>query len=172
MVFLCHMPALWGKTEPIYRAMLESTDFEPVVIAVPQGAEADDAIVKWLADRGIDARQGRCGTSWLNLKELEPDYVFHGVPYSLYYPPGYTPGEVARFARLCYVPYVGQLIYAGGVADTTHDPSYFKHDLLAFLSDEDERLHLSGRMGAACPSGLNVVGSPQLEQIVRRNAPR
>lgn len=169
VVFLCHMPALWSKSEPIYKAMSESEAFDPVVVTVPQGDEPDDSIVRWLAGRGVKALPGKLGARWISLKDLAADYVFHAVPYSMYYPAEFAPSQVAKYARLCYVPYVGQLIYAGGVADTTHDPSYFMHNPLAFLSDEEERRHLAGRTDGGNCSGHIVTGSPQLERIIQGN---
>lgn len=42
---------------------------------------------------------------WLDLECLIPDYVFFSRPYDYYRNEAYHIGEVAKYARTCYVPY-------------------------------------------------------------------
>jgi hypothetical protein len=164
IVFLCHMPALWSKLEPVYLEALGAADFEPIVISAHRDAEVRRETIRFLTSKGVRVQEDYEPST--DLKALKPDYVFHSVPYDHFYADNLKAAEVCRYARLCYVPYVGQLIYSSGVAETTHHSGYFKLLRLAFLADEWEKSRLLknfGRFGYR--KGIKVVGSPHAENV-------
>ena len=118
-----------------------------------------------LSSRGIPVMGGP-GEPSADWGSLKPDYVFHSVPYEHFYPDHLGPEKVSAYARLCYVPYVGQLIYASGVAETTHHAKYFQLVRMAFLADEWEKQRLlEHHKGDSRREGIKVVGSPHAELI-------
>ena len=165
IVFVIHMPALWSKLEPLYREALAATDFHVFVIAAHRDPNVSRETACFLAARGI-AVVGGANSPSANLESLKPDYVFHSVPYDYFYPDHLQAREVWRYARLCYVPYVGQLIYASKVADITHHAGYFELVRLVFLADvwEKDRL-LEHHQGPGLRKRIKVVGSPHAEEI-------
>jgi CDP-glycerol glycerophosphotransferase (TagB/SpsB family) len=59
---------------------------------------------------------------------------------------------------------MGQLVFAGSVADITHHPSYFRLVRLAFVADQDEKLDLIKTASwSTRRSGIKDVGCPQSE---------
>lgn len=167
IAFILHMPALWSKLDPLYREALASPDFQVFVMAAHRDPDISRETATFLAAQGIAVAGGASSPS-ADLASLKPDYAFHSVPYDKFYPDHLQANEVWRYARLCYVPYVGQLIYASGVAETTHDAGYFQLVRLAFLADEWERERLlKYHEGHVNKSGIKVVGSPHAEQITR-----
>jgi hypothetical protein len=163
VVFLCHLPALWSKLEPVYLEARAAADLEPLVIAAHRDAEIRIETARFLASKGIQV-EGSAEDPSTDLESLKPDYVFHSVPYEHFYPDHLMPIAVWRYARLCYVPYMGQLIFAGSVADITHDPSYFRMVRLAFVTDQDEKEGLlKNASWSTRRLGIKEVGSPQSE---------
>ena len=35
VVFICHRPAIWSSIEPIYMALKNDEEFEPIIVAIP-----------------------------------------------------------------------------------------------------------------------------------------
>lgn len=165
VVFLCHMPAVWSKLEPVYLEARAAADFEPFVIAAHHDENIRIETARFLKTKGIQV-EGSAEAPSTDLKLLKPDYVFHPVPYEHFYPDQLKPAVVQRYARLCYVPYVGQLIYSSGVAETTHHSEYFKLLRLAFLADEWEKRRLMKNLvWYGYRKGIKVVGSPHAERV-------
>jgi hypothetical protein len=118
---------------------------------------------RFLTSRGVQV-EGSAKDPSTDLKSFKPDYVFHSVPYEHFYPEHLMPTAVWRYARLCYVPYMGQLVFAGSVADITHHPSYFRLVRLAFVADQEEMLDLIKTASwSTRRSGIKDVGCPQSE---------
>ncbi len=165
VAFLCHIPALWSKLEPVYLELRDSADFEPIVISAHRDVETRRETARFLTSKGVRV-VGGSGEPFTDLQALKPDYVFHSVPYENFYPDQLKPAVVHRYARLCYVPYVGQLIYSSGVAETTHHSDYFKLLRLAFLADEWEKRRLMKNLvWYGYRKGIKVVGSPHAERV-------
>ena len=165
VAFLCHMPALWSKLEPVYLEARDAVDFDPIVIAAHRDAEVRRETARFLTSKGVRV-EGTADQPTVDLKALKPDYAFHSVPYEHFYHEQLRPEIVCRYARLCYVPYVGQLIYSSGVAETTYHPLYFRLLRLIFLSDEWEKNRLLKTFGwPSRAEGVKVVGSPHAETV-------
>ena len=165
VAFLCHMPAVWSKLEPVYLEARAAADFEPFVVAAHRDDEIRIETARFLKTRGIQA-EGSVEAPSTDLKLLKPDYVFHSVPYEHFYSVHLKPAVVQRYARLCYVPYVGQLIYSSRVAETTHNSDYFILLRLAFLADEWEKSRLlKNSVWYSYKKGIKVIGSPHAESV-------
>lgn len=106
VVFVLHMPALWSKLEPVYRAAAVTHDFQVFVMAAHRDPNVSRETAAFLTARGIPVVGGVIDPS-TDLKSLKPDYVFHSVPYDHFYPEHLRPEKVWAYARLCYVPYMG-----------------------------------------------------------------
>ena len=170
IAFLCHMPAVWSKLEPVYLQARAAADFEPIVIAAHRDAGIRIEIARFLTSKGIQV-EGSDQDPSTDLESLRPDYVFHPVPYEHFYPDHLMPTAVWRYARLCYVPYMGQLMFAGSVADITHHPSYFRLVRLAFVTDQDEKKALLKKASWSTRRlGIKDVGCPQSEAFYEESA--
>ena len=122
VVFVCHRPAVWGALRSVYDAIKEDDRFCVSFVAIPSK--------KLLPDLGLDHEiyesEGAeefwkdCGCingydyytgKWLDLKTLNPDYIFFQQPYNSMLCREYASGIVSQYAKLCYVSYFAACKY-------------------------------------------------------------
>lgn len=174
VVFVCHMPGAWGKLRPVYSALKSDPAFDVTVVAVPyrhpsaaRNDYKDGGMSNYLrTDEGIEAVRGydEAKGEWLDLQDLAPDYVFFQTPYDPF-PYKLTSDCVSCFARVCYVPYYGVLIYEGEVENITHPRGFFRNTSLVFVAHENERIELLKRFSEMEASNVVTVGCPTFERI-------
>jgi hypothetical protein len=173
VAFVCHSPSLWGKIAPLHTALLADPTFKVSPIAVPYRHGSfgdanyhDGGMTDFFRSKGIPFLHGWDeGTKqWLDLQTLAPDYVFFQTPYDDQFPPPYTSRYVSLHARVCYVPYVGVLIYRGAVEAITHPPAFFQNITTAFVATSVERDELLKKFTPWLTSDRVVVaGSPMAD---------
>lgn len=182
VVFVCHSPSLWGKQSPVFKALRLDPSFNVSLVAAPyrhatfgdnnfHDAGTADYIRR---EEGIEPIIGYDSTSdeWLDLQSLQPDYVFFQQPYDCIFPFSYTSECVSMYARICYVPYYGILIFNGVMEEVTHPLSFFKNVSLAFLGHEKEAEDILGRFcGTVRSSQLEIVGPPALDYVKHSKSP-
>ena len=171
VVFICQMPQLWNKLESVYQQMRQDSQFECVILAVPDESIAKEhqkeslAFFDRLAGRVIQAQ--KADGSWVSLEEMCPDYVFYQRPYDHYLPECYQSGTVAAYARICYVPYAYACTVP--VEASCYNQAFFTNVYLFFAEDayardlvfhREEALYRAGRKKAF------YLGYPALDQIL------
>lgn len=114
VVFLVQDASVWDKQSPVYDALAQDEEVEVIIVLLP-------------TYRAMDAEAGRCAgkydedewhffhdqypdvydfTNVLDLHILEPDYIFLAIPYEgLRLLRGTRTPELAKIAKLCYIPY-------------------------------------------------------------------
>lgn len=114
VVFLVQDASVWDKQSPVYDALAQDEEAEVIIVLLP-------------TYRAMDAEAGRCAgrydedewhffhdqypdvydfTNVLDLRILEPDYIFLAIPYEgLRLLRGTRTSELAKIAKLCYIPY-------------------------------------------------------------------
>ena len=112
VVFLCQMPSLWNSMKSIYDVAIKSSSITPFLVALPEKQSFEDENIygentsySFLLGMGYDVINGFVNNSFLDLKEISPDYVFVPRPYDAHLPKEYTSSYLAKFTRVCYVPY-------------------------------------------------------------------
>ncbi len=114
VVFLLFYFEAWDSLDAIYRQMLESDDFEPIVVSIPRKLTGDaewhdeDKVSDFLDGQGVPHLRFNFADSYEGLdklKELAPDYLFINYPWQRNYQPGYVVENLITFTRVCYVPY-------------------------------------------------------------------
>lgn len=182
VLFICHRPALWANLRPVYEALKEDPLFRVRILAVPQRNklkglgwfhdrfESEGAEEFWTGEdcvRGYDAETGR----WLDVRTLEPDYVFYQQPYNIARPDCLLSSEVSRYAKVLYLTYY---ILFGIDARTEQDtPVDFMRDLsFYFAQNEEDRRYMEGRLAIGGPNicRIRVTGHPRLENMGQRPA--
>jgi hypothetical protein len=182
VIFVCHSPSLWGKLSPVYQALNRDPNFKTSLIAVPykhssfSGSEYhDDGIGDYLKRvEGSDPIIGydKEQNEWFDLQSLEPDYVFFQTPYDSIFPFAYTSECISAYARICYVPYYGVMIYKGSVDETTHPLTFFKNVSLAFVGNKIEARDLVNRLhGVLPPDQVIMGGAPMLDYLIQTKSP-
>lgn len=177
VVFVCHNPSLWGSLESVYYTILKDPEFHVTVLAVPYRHPVfkdkefhDSGMAAFLEKMGIEFIQGYDEKSkdWLDLQKLSPDYIFFQTPYESQFPVFYSSAHVSLFARLCYVPYYGTLLYRGIVDETTHPIKFFKNVSYYFVAHEDERKDVKNKLqNILQPGQIIVSGSPKTDYILQ-----
>jgi len=181
VVFVCHNPSLWGKLKPVYTALSEDPVFNVSIVAVPyrHGTSGhndfiDGGAFSFLESEGVSPIKGFDLTTqeWLDLKGLDPDYIFFQTPYDSQFPYSYTSEHVSLFAKICYVPYFGFLLYKGEVDEITHPRNFFRNISFAFMPHKAEQRDLMSKF----PHELSekrvvVVGAPMMDYTLNTVIP-
>jgi hypothetical protein len=116
VLFICHRPSIWVALKTVYEAMKTDDRFCVTIVVIPNKKqlpkfglnhavyESEGAESFW---KGKDVIQGYNYESqtWLNVKQLNPDYVFLQQPYNITKPDFLNSKIISRYAKLCYVPY-------------------------------------------------------------------
>lgn len=116
VVFLAQNKQVWGKSEAIYQAMREDSQFEVDLVVIPDITDESGTETYQFFEDCYSAshiiRAGKQG-ELCKLQELKPDYVFYTRPYDQYLPVDYRSGQVARYAKTCYCSYAYILTETG-----------------------------------------------------------
>ena len=175
VVFVCHRPAIWPSLKKVYEAVSADPRFHAQIVAIPvrspvrgrgylnavytsEGAE--DFFLPMGGIPGYDY-----GTkTWLDLRTLEPDYVFFQQPYNIARPDAYMSRAVSDYAKVCYITYYIMLDLDARTVDCT--PADFFHDLSFYFSqNEADAAFIRGRLESGGPNlcRVEVTGHPRLE---------
>lgn len=165
--FLVQMPEVWDKQQSVYAAMVKDERFDPWLIIVPgydlktdtaerYGEEKGFFLSRCLGGSYILARQN---DEWIDLSAYGFEYIFYQRPYNLYLPPCLRSDQVARFTRVCYIPYA-----------TTEDkkdrviyPRSFLRDVyFGFMEDGPAEASTMGRFPGPFKRFFNI-GYPAFE---------
>lgn len=115
VVFLCEQPSFWLSFDSIVKAMNSDSRFEVILVNQWYRKYKKDGsyvycnsdyhdIEEILQIKFVEAYD-ELGHKWLNLKKLQPDYVFYMRPYDDIRNYRYRTKTVKSYARVCYVPY-------------------------------------------------------------------
>lgn len=147
VLFVCHRPSVWTALKSVYETMLKDPVFNVEVIAIPNKKELPGL---WLNHENYESegaeefwKNYNCingfnyeTKQWIDLRELNPDYVFFQQPYNITKFENYKSFNVSKFSELCYVPYFystnKKLAYECMPQDFMKDVKYF------FLQNETE----------------------------------
>lgn len=143
VVFICHRPAVWESLHSVYNALIADDFFNVTILAIPNKKElpdlglnhetyesegAEDFWKEYSCINGYNYEK----KEWFDLKSLEPDYVFFQQPYNIARPEIYKSWNVARYAKICYVPYAFDFIGNGVLEETT--PKDFMKDVSFYFT--------------------------------------
>lgn len=170
VAFLVQMPEVWDKQAPVYEAMLNDDRFDPQIIVFPSfnrvrndfdeyGQELayfvslypNEKIVK-AYDRG----------SWIDLKELQFDYVFLQRCWENYLPKRYKTKKLIKYTKTCYIPYA-----SAGLKDGKEyfKSSFFNNLYICFCGSEERvSFHAPGKYRKVV-----FLGSPAVETLINKN---
>lgn len=177
VVFICHRPPLWTTLKDVYETLKADPLFRVRILAVPQRNkirgrgyfhehfESEGAEEFWAGENcvhGYDYNTGK----WLDLRTLEPDYVFYQQPYNIARPDCLLSSAVARYAKICYLTYYVMVDLEPRAEQCT--PVDFMRDLsFYFAQNEDDRKFVEGRLEKGGPNvcQIRVTGHPRLERL-------
>lgn len=145
VVFLCHRPAVWRSTKSIYEYLKKDGRVKCMIVTFPQltpfGTYDDEK-----ADEYFDGNEDLVkGFDWetkqlIDLKKLEPDYVFYQQGYNSIYIPEYRSNIVSKYAKICYLSYFTYLedLVNNGVADECYQIDFLRDVSMFFAQTRGE----------------------------------
>jgi Putative glycosyl/glycerophosphate transferases involved in teichoic acid biosynthesis TagF/TagB/EpsJ/RodC len=141
VVFVCSRPDSWGSLQTVCEAFIEDDRCRVAIVTIPEeewhgdvrrsAIQLDDSrtydylkqIMKCPVIHGYIPDKQR----FLDLKFLDPDYLFFQTPYNEHRPAQYSSFDVSIYTRICYLAY-GALIFEGHVESVVH-PINFLQDV-------------------------------------------
>ena len=145
VVFVVQYIPSWNKLEPIYTKMKNEERFNPTIVCVPFNIQNHKLMDKngndtyeYFVKHGYEAINAlKDEGSWYDLKQLNPDYVFHSRPYNYVMPKVYTSGKIVKYALICNVLYGPNLTVNG--QDVSLNMNYYRDCYCYFAFDNTEK---------------------------------
>jgi hypothetical protein len=195
-LFLVHAIEFWDSWAPIYKAMAEAEDFEPIVAVInsdvpwdlPGTAGREQHAHETLTALGVphfrlnDPSYGQQAYSYgqrdrfeglETIKILAPDLIFRQMPWEGATPQAYYTDEIA-FARLCYVPYGYQMpkrVY--DTLDTTrrdhsidHTDQYFHRMCWRIFCETDMHKSMYAQSSGRGDGNVVVTGYTKFDNLL------
>lgn len=116
VIFICQYIPAWNKIESLYLLMKSDSRFETILLCVPSEIEnnkllnyecgKNDTYEYFVNNNYSEAVNSLCkGNKWLDIRKMNPTYVFIQRPYNTYMPKPYTSREVSKFSKVCMIMY-------------------------------------------------------------------
>ena len=175
VVFIVQYIPGWNKLEPIYAKMKRDAHFHPVIVCVPLNIQKHKLLdnngndtYQYFVEHGYEAINAlNEDGGWVDLKNLQPDYLFHSRPYNHFMPKCYTSGQIRKYTLICNVLYGANLTKNG--EDVTLNKNYYRDVAIYFSFDANEQLFYENRFTLGCKRGVQECfpyGAIGLEQIL------
>ncbi len=143
VLFICHLPSLWGMFASLYESMRKDKGFMVNVLAVPyqhnsvpKGKYKDGKMFEYLSNNSVSVMRGynEMTDEWIDLEKHKIDYVFYQTPYKIL-PDHLSIENVSLSSKVCYMPY-GSCIFSGEVDEIVHPPSFFRYASFIFAENK------------------------------------
>ncbi|MGN0438541.1 MAG: CDP-glycerol glycerophosphotransferase family protein [Lachnospiraceae bacterium] len=175
VVFVVQYIPSWNKLEPIYTKMKNEERFNPTIVCVPFNIQNHKLMdnngndtYEYFVKHGYEAINAlKDEGSWYDLKQLNPDYVFHSRPYNYVMPKGYTSGKIVKYALICNVLY--GLSLTKNVEPLLLNKDYFKDCFCYYALDVNEKSYYEKRFFLGVKFGIQKCfsyGGIGIEQIL------
>ena len=143
--FLVQMPEIWDKQLPVFERMLNDERFDPYLVVLPSFDISSNSFKKYGEELGFFKEKydesriiiTYTNNQWLDLKQLNFNYVFYGRCWENYLPPCYCTRNVIKYAKTCYIPYC---FHGLNERQRYYKTSFFYY-LYLFLCCSDEQLN-------------------------------
>lgn len=175
VIFVVQYIPGWNKLEPVYAKMKQDARFDPVIVCVPLNIQKHKLLdhdgndtYKYFVEHGYDAIDAlQKDGSWVDLKSLQPDYLFHSRPYNYFMPKCYTSGQIRKYALICNVLYGANL--TKNAQNVTLDKNYYRDVYYYFAFDKSEQIFYENRFKLGIKLGIQrcaPYGAIGLEQLL------
>lgn len=173
VVFLCHRPAVWRSTKSIYEFLKQDERINCTILTfpqlTPQGTYDDERADEYFSGnadlvKGFD----KVTEQFIDLKTLEPDYVFYQQGYNSIYIPEYRSNVVSKYAKICYLSYFTYManLKNGGVDDECYQLDFLKNVSFFFAQDSSEEKYLKKRLsGIKIKPLVSMTGYPKYDDL-------
>lgn len=173
VVFLCHRPAVWRSTKSIYEFLKQDERVNCMIVTFPQltpSGKYDDekADEYFLGNEDLVNGFDKKTEKFIDLKTLNPDYVFYQQGYNSIYIPEYRSDVVSKYAKICYLSYFTYManLKNGGVDDECYQLDFLKNVSFFFAQDSSETEYLEKRLAELKIKPLvTMTGYPKYDNL-------
>lgn len=176
LIFLCQCPTAWTTAQPMYEDALKDDRINVTVVLVPELEfscyiflkhiyyEKVYEFGKEISERCIHAYSPET-KEWLDLRTLDPDYVFIPRPYETYLPKEYRASAIRKYAKVCYVPYAFPMLPDSHIIYNSH----FSRNVYFFFCEQEQSYeYLCRKFHRTCSKGIQkamFTGYPRFDLI-------
>lgn len=151
VVFIIQYIPGWNKLKPIYMKMKQDKRFNPIIVCVPLNIQNHEIMdnngndtYEYFINHGYEAINALNGhNEWYDLKQLNPDYLFHSRPYNSFMPKSYISRKIVKFALICNVLY--GLSLTKGIEPVLLNKDYFRDCFCYYALDTGEKKYYENR---------------------------
>ena len=181
VIFVVQYIPGWNKLEPIYDRMKNDNRFNPIIVCVPFNIQDhklldDDGndTYEYFVQHGYETMNAlNDDGSWLDLKELSPDYLFHSRPYNSVMPNCYISSKIVKYALICNVLYGASV--TTDIRFSVINKDYYKDVYCFFAVDKGECRYYNKRFNLGHILGITKslpYGAIGLEQMLNARTNR
>lgn len=146
VVFVCHRPAVWESLHSVYDALKADDQFNVSIVAIPNKKELpklwlnheiyeSEGAEEFWKEYGCINGYNYETKEWLDLRTLNPDYVFFQQPYNITRSEEYKSWNVGQYAKICYLNYFSPVSF-GNIYDECTPPDFLKDISFYFTQNE------------------------------------
>ena len=106
--YICQYIQGWNKIADVINSMIDDDEIDIHILAFPMEINKfpeNEEFLFWKNKFGDYVINAVSNNEWFDLKKENPDYVFVQRPYDIYLPEKYSCKELAKYTKLCYIPY-------------------------------------------------------------------
>lgn len=181
VLFLVQEPFVWDKQEPVYNVLAADEAVETIIVLLPSYNANEQVVHKpvgryeekywhFFHDHYANVYDF---TNVIDLRILQPDYIFLPTPYELLRPlRGTHTCELAKIAKLCYIAYGTQgtkfFVYMETVL-----PDFFSYATFHFCDSEEEKTAMEAVYPETAAAGLQHfenIGYPSFEAYLQHRS--
>ena len=181
VVFLTFYFEAWDALADIREQMLANSRFDVTVISIPRRFSKDepfgkeDQVSAFFDSLGVAHERFNFDDSSIGLerlRELAPDYVFINYPWQRNYQPGYRVDELAKFTKVCYVPYYSLALVnePGELGVTPYLYTQRSNQLASLVFTQDPNTLDAYAKTQRGNYYVHLTGTPKLDALVRKVA--
>jgi hypothetical protein len=179
VVFLTFYFEAWDALADIQEQMLADSRFDVTVISIPRRFSKDepfgkeDKVSYFFDSLGVVHERFNFEDSSVGLERLRdmaPDYVFINYPWQRNYQPGYRVEELAKFTKVCYVPYYSLALVnePGELGVTPYLYTQRSNQLASLVFTQDPNTLDSYAKTQRGNDYVHLTGTPKLDALVRK----
>ena len=182
VVFVCHRAALWNSLKTVYEQCNADEAFDVTIVTIPnkkqlpklglnheeyvsEGAEDYFAEYPCRVIQGYDYEKH----TWIDLRALNPDYVFFQTPYDICRPPEYQSEVVSLYTKIGYVHY-GMPFMGGMIAEESFPKKFLKNTYFHFAEFTEMQNYYINRVPENAThrhEHIILTGYPKLDGVER-----
>lgn len=171
-IFLVHNISAWDSLSPVYHAMLNDDDFEPVVMSINKkfpgevSFAGEEAVNNYLTSVNIKHIRLKSEDSYEDLeiiKALNPDVIFRQSQWDPDIPPAFSTDEL-KFSHLAYVPYE-IMNFLGNVDPNIENSLFHQHCSMLFVANKYAYDSLKENSGIN-EDRIFITGHPKVEKLL------